>query len=112
MYPTLPPGPAAEAYRNFSNLIDFVSLSLLVTPSAWDHHFVLALPLALWAIALRRKDRPGWVGIAVACIFVLPPFDVFPFSYLRMFGVIALLILASPGIQLQPGADARDPLLT
>lgn len=111
-YPTLPPGPAAEAYRNFGNLIDFVSLSLLVTPSAWDHHFVLALPLALWAIALRRKDRPGWVGIAVACIFVLPPFDVFPFSYLRMFGVIALLILASPGIQLQPGADARDPLLT
>lgn len=110
-YPTLPPGPAAEAYRNFGNLIDFVSLSLLVTPSAWDHHFVLALPLALWAIALRRKDRPGWVAIATACIFVLPPFDVFPFSYLRMFGVIALLILASPNSQ--PALDGNpDPILT
>lgn len=110
-YPALPPGPAREAYRNFGNLIDFVSLSLLVTPSAWDHHFVLALPLALWAIALRRKDRPGWAGIATACIFVLPPFDVFPFSYLRMFGVIALLILASPSIQLELEGN-NDPLLT
>lgn len=109
--PTLPPGPAREAYRNFGNLIDFVSLSLLVTPSAWDHHFVLALPLALWAAALRRKDRPGWVAIATACIFVLPPFDVFPFSYLRMFGVIALLILASPSIQPELN-DNKDPLLT
>lgn len=99
-YPTLPPGPARDAYRNFGNLIDFVSLSLLVTPSAWDHHFVLALPLGLWAIALRKNDRPGWVGFAVACIFVLPPFDVFPFSYLRMFGVITLLILTSPRFRL------------
>ena len=111
-YPTLPPGPDREAYRNFGNLIDFVSLSLLITPSAWDHHFVLALPLALWAISLRRKDRPGWVGIAVAFIFLLPPFDVFPFSYLRMFGVLTLMILASPGIQLQPGGGTKDPVLT
>lgn len=99
-YPTLPPGPASEAYRNFGNLIDFVSLSLLITPSAWDHHFVLALPLVLWAAALRGKDKPGWVGIAAACIFVLSPFDVFPFSYLRMFGVIVLLALTSPNVRL------------
>jgi hypothetical protein len=56
------------------------------------------LPLALWAIALRGKDRPGWLGIALACIFVLPPVDIFPFSYLRMFGVVALLLLTSPNI--------------
>jgi len=95
-YPTLPPGPAAERYRNFGSLIDFSSLALLITPSAWDHHFVIAIPLALWAIALRGRDKPGWVGFAIACIFVMPPFDIFPFSYLRMFGVIGLLILTSP----------------
>ena len=100
-YSTLLPGPAAETYRNFGNLIDFASLALLMTPSAWDHHFVIALPLALWAIAIRGKDRPGWVGLAIACIFVLPPFDIFPFSYLRMFGVIALLILTPPDIPLK-----------
>jgi hypothetical protein len=98
IYRTFPSGPAAETYRNFGNLIDFSSLALLVTPSAWDHHFVIALPLALWAIALRGKDMPGWLGIAIACIFVLPQVDIFPFSYLRMFGVVALLLLTSPNI--------------
>jgi len=98
IYSSLPPGPAAETYRNFGNLIDFSSLALLVTPSAWDHHFVIALPLALWAISLRAKDKPGWLGIAIACIFVLPPVDIFPFSYLRMFGVVALLLLTAPNI--------------
>jgi hypothetical protein len=98
LYRTLLPGPRAEIYRDFGNLIDFTSLALLVTPSAWDHHFVIALPLALWAIALRRKDRPGWLGVAIACIFVLPPLDIFPFSYLRMFGVLGLLVLASPNV--------------
>jgi len=98
IYQSLLSGPAAETYRNFGNLIDFSSLALLVTPSAWDHHFVIALPLALWAIALRAKDKPGWLGIAIACIFVLPPVDIFPFSYLRMFGVVALLLLTAPNI--------------
>jgi len=96
IYRSLPSGPAAETYRNFGNLIDFSSLALLITPSAWDHHFVIALPLALWAIALRAKDRPGWVSIAITSIFILPPVDIFPFSYLRMFGVVALLLLTSP----------------
>jgi hypothetical protein len=98
IYRGLPSGPAAEAYRTFGNLIDFSSLALLVTPSAWDHHFVIALPLALWAIALRRTDKPGWLGIAIASIFVFPPVDIFPFSYLRMFGVVALLLLTTPNI--------------
>ena len=96
IYQSLPSRPAAEMYRNFGNLTDFSSLALLVTPSAWDHHFVIVLPLALWAIALRAKDKPGWLGIAIACIFILPPVDIFPFSYLRMFGVVALLYLTSP----------------
>jgi len=100
-YPTLTPGYSAETYRNFGNLLDFASLALVVTPSAWDHHYVIAIPLALWAITLRGKDRPGWVGLATACIFVLPPFDIFPFSYLRMFGVIGLLVLTSPNIHLK-----------
>jgi hypothetical protein len=101
IYRGLPSGPAAETYRNFGNLLDFSSLALLVTLSAWDHHFVIALPLALWAIALRGKDKPGWLGIAISSIFILPPLDIFPFSYLRLFGVVALLCLTSPNIILR-----------
>jgi hypothetical protein len=96
IFRSLPWGPPAETYRNFGNLIDFSSLALLVTPSAWDHHFVIALPLAIWAIALRGEGKLGWLGIAVTSIFVLPPVDIFPFSYLRMFGVVVLLLLTSP----------------
>jgi hypothetical protein len=99
-YSTLPPEPQAEMYRNTGNLIDFACLALLITPSAWDHHYVLALPLALWAIAVRAGQKPGWVGIGIVSIFVLPPFDIFPFSFLRMFGVVLLLWLASPAFTL------------
>ena len=108
IYPTLFPGYAAEAYRNFGNLLDFASLALLVTPSTWDHHYVIAVPLALWAIAVHGKNKPGWVGLAIVSIFVLPPFDIFPFSYLRMFGVIALLVLTSPNIHLKLDDDIKD----
>jgi hypothetical protein len=101
IYATLPPGPAMEMYRNFGSLIDFACLALLITPTAWDHHFVIALPLALWAIAIRGREKPGWVGAGIVSIFILPPFDIFPFSFLRMFGVILLLALASPAIPLR-----------
>jgi hypothetical protein len=101
MYATLIPGTAAELYRNVGNLIDFACLALLITPTAWDHHFVIALPLALWAIAVRGHEKPGWVGIGIVSIFILPPFDIFPFSFLRMFGVFLLLWLASPNIPLK-----------
>ena len=99
-YALQPPGSAREIHRNSGNLIDFISLSLLITPSAWDHHFITVLPLALWAIALRGRELPGWVGVGIVCIFALPPFDIFPFSFLRMFGVIALLVLTPPRIHL------------
>lgn len=110
-YRTLPSGEGTETYRNFGHLLDFASLALLVTPSAWDHHYVIAIPLALWAIALRGKDKPGWVGFATVCIFVLPPFDIFPFSYLRMFGVIALLVLTSPNNHLKFNDSVKDSTL-
>ena len=108
-YLTSPPGYSTETYRNFGNLLDFAGLALLITPSAWDHHYVIAVPLALWAIAIRGKEKPGWVGFAIACVFVLPPFDIFPFSYLRMFGVIALLILTHPNVVLNSSAIDSSP---
>ncbi|HET9913919.1 MAG TPA: glycosyltransferase family 87 protein [Anaerolineales bacterium] len=101
IYATLPPGPATEMYRNFGSLIDFACLALLITPTAWDHHFVIALPLALWAIAIRGREKPGWVGAGIVSIFILPPFDIFPFSFLRMFGVYLLLLLVSPSVLLK-----------
>ncbi|RPI90949.1 MAG: DUF2029 domain-containing protein [Chloroflexi bacterium] len=101
IFRTLEPGVVADTYRNFGHLLDFSVLTLLIAPSAWDHHFVIAIPLALWVIALQGRDKPGWVGIGVASIFFLPAFNVFPFSYLRLLGVVLLLWLASPSIRFQ-----------
>lgn len=101
------PGDVSEHYRYFGHLIDFSVLTLLVAPSAWDHHFVLSIPLALWAIALRGREQPIWVGIGIVSIFVMPAYNIFPFSYLRLFGVLLLLWLTPPKIRFAPIEVAR-----
>lgn len=85
-----------EMFRNFGHLIDFSVLSLLIAPSAWEHHYVIAIPLVIWAFATRSKDAPWLVMLGLVSIFLLPVFNIFPFSYLRMAGLILLLILVSP----------------
>ncbi|MFN8380431.1 MAG: glycosyltransferase family 87 protein [Anaerolineales bacterium] len=85
-----------HAFRNIGHLLDFSVLSLLIAPSAWEHHYVIAIPLAIWVFAFRGKDAPWQVILSLALVFVLPVFNVFPFSYLRMAGLIWLFMLASP----------------
>jgi len=85
-----------ETFRNFGHLIDFSVLSLLIAPSAWEHHYVIAIPLAIWAFALRSKNAPWLVMTGTLLVFLLPVFNIYPFSYLRMAGLILLLVLVSP----------------
>jgi hypothetical protein len=76
--------------------VDFSVLSLFVAPSAWEHHYVMAIPLAIWLVAIYKKEIP-WLGVlGLVFVFLLPVFNIFPFSYLRMLGVIILLWLSSP----------------
>ncbi|HEY5729526.1 MAG TPA: glycosyltransferase family 87 protein [Anaerolineales bacterium] len=100
---------ADPAHLDFGHLIDFSVLTLFIAPSAWDHHYLIAVPLALWAIALGWKEKHGWVIFGLANVFILPPFDVFPFSYVRTLGVIILLVLASP--TKHPMFDSEDEKL-
>ncbi len=85
-----------ESFCNTGHLLDFSVLSLLIAPSAWEHHYVIAIPLAIWVFAHRGKDALWQVLIAFVLVFGLPVFNIFPFSYLRMVGLILLLILVSP----------------
>lgn len=87
--------PDSSTLRLFGHLLDFSVLSLLIAPSAWEHHYVIAIPLAIWAFALRR-DAFRLTVTGVVLVFIMPVFNIFPFSYLRMAGLILLLILASP----------------
>lgn len=86
----------AEQVRDIGHLLDFSVISLLIAPSAWEHHYVIAIPLAIWAFALRSRDAVLQTVISVALIFALPVFNIYPFSYLRMAGLLMLLLLVSP----------------
>lgn len=85
-----------DTFRNIGHLVDFSVISLLVAPSAWEHHYVIAIPLAIWLFAIYKKEIPWLAVIGMLFVFLLPVFNVFPFSYLRMFGLILLLWSCSP----------------
>jgi hypothetical protein len=51
---------------------------MLLAHSAWDHHFVIPLPLALWEMALQGPVKPTQVRFGVVSIFVLPGFNISP----------------------------------
>jgi hypothetical protein len=75
---------------------DALGLSLLVSQSVWEHHYVLALPLVVWAAALRGRERPAAVAAAAFLAVAMPTADLFPLSYHRAAGLVALLLLTSP----------------
>ncbi len=86
-----------DDFRSIGSLLDFSVLSLLVAPSAWEHHYILAIPIAIWAYAMRQINTTDWLfQIGIVMVFVMPVFNIFPFSYLRMCGLIFLLIVTSP----------------
>jgi hypothetical protein len=72
---------------------DALAFAMLVSPSVWEHHYVLALPLALWAVALRGGDRRGQLALALFLMLGMPTFDLFPLSLHRLAGMLWLLAL-------------------
>jgi len=93
---TLPgASPAREAQRLLLHGSDALAFPLLLSPSVWEHHYVMALPLALGAIALRWRERPGLVALGIFLMLGMPTFDLFPLSAHRLAGMLLLLGLAS-----------------
>lgn len=97
-------------YTLYGHSADALALALLVSPSAWEHHFVFALPLVLWALAaaLPSPQSPPSharllpIGLAAALMLAMPTFDLFPFSYGRIAGLLLLLVITPP--RALPGA--------
>jgi undecaprenyl pyrophosphate phosphatase UppP len=78
--------------------VDMVGLMLLASPVAWEHHYILAIPVLLWTFALQIKEKQSPIASLLAFLFIfgLPTFDVFPMSYLRLTGLLILLIKSDP----------------
>jgi len=82
--------------RLYGHAMDAIALGLLVSPSVWVHHYILALPIAVWLIGTRGHNKPWLVGVAVALMLLLPATGVFPFNYHRAAGIVMALILTAP----------------
>ena len=76
---------------------------LLAAPVVWEHHYVLAIPLLLWAAAGWGRRHAVALGAAALLCFAVPTFDVFPWSYHRLVGLAWILWLPR-----DPNPDA-DP---
>jgi hypothetical protein len=90
-----PGGPEAEP-RLLANGADALALSLLISQSVWEHHFLLALPLVIQAVATRGRERPGAIAAATFLMLGMPTFDLFPLAHHRAAGLLWLLVLSRP----------------
>lgn len=82
----------------YGHSIDAIALGLLISPSVWEHHYVIAIPIALWAIVTGRWERRKLTGVGTFLIFCLPTFDFFPLGHCRMIGLLILIYATSPNL--------------
>jgi hypothetical protein len=85
-----------NTFRFFGHAMDALALGLLISPSVWEHHYVLAIPIVIWAGATVGRSKPWQIAIGAFLMFALPTFDVFPLSYHRMVGLVLVLYFTSP----------------
>jgi hypothetical protein len=97
--------PPAET-RLLEDGVDALAFSLLISQSVWEHHYVLALPLLIRAVAIHGRDRTLWIALAGFLTFGMPTFDLFPFSYHRAVGLLMLLRITRP--RPAPSPPSRD----
>ena len=99
----------ADTLRFSGHVTDVLSLALMASPLVWEHHYVLAIPLIILAALTQHRARPWLVAVGAMLILLPPTFDVFPFAYHRLVGLLMLLAPTSPEIDLERhAANVRD----
>jgi Glycosyltransferase family 87 len=97
-------------FRFYGHSIDAIALSLLCSPSVWEHHYVIALPVALWAIVTRRYSQPWLAVLGTFLIFCIPTFEIFPLSFHRLTGLLILVYTTAPAMVQPYFVKQRDQL--
>lgn len=82
--------------RRWSHMTDTMAALMLLSPMVWEHHYVLMVPVAIWAIATAGKEQPWAVGAGTFLMFCIPIFDVYPLSYHRIGGLAVVLWCTRP----------------
>jgi Glycosyltransferase family 87 len=69
-------------------------LMLAISPSIWSHHFVLLMLTMLVLGSILRETWEFWLFLyAYAFIFLFPIYDIYLVSYMRLIGLVILIIL-------------------
>jgi hypothetical protein len=85
-----------EMFRFYGHSIDAIALGLLISPSVYEHHYIIAIPLVLWAIATRKLDQLMPIAIGAFLMFCVPTFEIFPISFHRLVGLLIIVYFTSP----------------
>lgn len=87
---------------NYAFLMDMVAAQLLVSPSLWEHQWIIVIPFVLWAFSyqfhLSRQAKLQAAISATLLIYALPSFDIIPFGYLRLVGLLILMWITNPTV--------------
>lgn len=90
----------ARTARFSGQAADILALALMVSPLVWEHHYVLAVPVILWAIISQHRRNIWLIGLGSLLILLPPTFNIWPFSYHRLAGLLMLLAATSPVVNL------------
>ncbi len=85
-----------------ANAMDLLGASLVMSPLVWEHHYVFAVPIAIWATVCLRRRAPLPLAIGILLMLVVPTNEVFPLSYHRLAGLIVLMIGTRPSRAITP----------
>ena len=88
--------------RTWQNLSGALLVTLLISPVAWEHHFVLAIPALLWFVASEFNRRPMLISVSALLLAFLPTIDVYLFGYHYVAGVVLLLMLLQKQDSVRP----------
>jgi hypothetical protein len=67
---------------------------LVISPTIWEHHYVLLILSALVILTQLRSAIEIWLFLlSYTFIFLLPVVELYPFSYLPLLGLSMLITL-------------------
>jgi hypothetical protein len=92
-----------DSDRVMNGSVPLFFLTVIVPPTVWVYHLTWLIPAVLvLALTLRNKTKAVMFASAYFAVFLLPAFDLYPWSILRLLGWLGLYAIAA-GSVLHPG---------
>lgn len=86
----------SDMFRFYGHSMDAIALGLLISPSVFEHHYIVLIPVALWSIVTCDRQKLVAISIGISLVFCIPTFDLFPLSFHRLFGLLMIVYFTSP----------------